>query len=153
MTWALEWMSANHPTVGHLVFVIDSQSVLYMTNMLRREWLKALHGTNIQSIARIFSPGHAGVAGNKAADKLAGEAVVKDTMPMDRIEIMEKLVEKLRDEETEKQGIKNIIARMRELGVVRCEGCISNLSGTHRRIQNSEEDKDAEHSHSPLDFG
>lgn len=73
-----------------------SQSSEISTNMLRREWLEAVNRTKIRSIAWIFCPGHAGVIGNDAADKLAGNAVVSDSVPMDRAEIMVKLAEKLK---------------------------------------------------------
>lgn len=57
-----------------------------------------MRGTNIQSMSWIFCTGHAGVAGNEAADTLAGEAVVGDSVLMDRAEIIAKLAETLKNE-------------------------------------------------------
>ena len=81
LTRALGCIAANQPKSRHLVFVTDPQSrptirKVKPNNMLRSEQIKAIHRIRLRSVVWIFCPGHAGVRGNEAADKLAGEATV-----------------------------------------------------------------------------
>ena len=138
ITRALEWICATQLNSTHLVFLTDSQSTLRKIEqgLLRNEWLEVLKGTTVRSIVWIFCPGHAGVRGNEAADRLAGSAVVGDTIRMDRAEVLDQLCKKLEEEDARANDDHYAIERMKEMGAVRGEGRKSKLSGKERRVEN-----------------
>jgi ribonuclease HI len=135
---ALEWIRISRPGSTHLVFVTDSQSTLrkIQRNMLRSEWIDAIKGSDVRSIVWIFCPGHAGVKGNEAADKLAGAATANESIQMDRADIIDKLSRKLKEEDNRDMDDHYAVARMREMGVDHGSGRRSRLAGRERRLDN-----------------
>ena len=93
ITRALEWICRTQPNSTHLVFLTDSQSTLRRIEkcLLRSGWIDAIQGSQLRSIEWIFCPGHAGVRGNEAADRLAGEATVGESIMPDRADILDRL--------------------------------------------------------------
>ena len=138
ITRALELIVKSQQAIDHLVFLTDSQSTLRKIerNMLRKEWLELIQGTSVREIVWIFCPGHSGVQGNVAADRLAGEAVVGDSIELDRGEILNMLTDTLREEEDRSVEDHHAISRMRALGVKKGEGRTSRLTGTERNMKN-----------------
>ena len=51
------------------------------------DWKPLITASQLESITWIFSPGHAGVLGNKRADVLVGEAVIKVDLIMDPLAV------------------------------------------------------------------
>ena len=82
----------------------------------------------------IFCPGHAGVAGNERADKLAGEAVLGEAVPLDAATVIATL--------TEWYNNNRVVAPSHTLDVLkekkykRGEGRKCDLRGAARRIHN-----------------
>ncbi|XP_005106522.1 uncharacterized protein LOC101854436 [Aplysia californica] len=73
ITEALNWFK----TVEYqsAILVTDSMSTLEKVkkHMMYADWQEAIQSSRLTRIVWIFSPGHAGVQGNKRADKLAGQ--------------------------------------------------------------------------------
>ena len=138
ITRALEWIASNQPNSRHLVFVTDSQSTLrkIQSNMLRSEWIEAINKSRLRSIVWIFCPGHAGVRGNEAADKLAGEATVGDDIKPDRADLIDRVARQLGDQELEEAEAHYAIARMQEMGLARGMGRKLRLAGKERKMYN-----------------
>ena len=74
--------------------------------------------------------------GNEAADKLAGEALVGDTIRLDRGDILKRLLLRLREREEQEMENHHAITRMQEMGVNRGDGRKSELAGKERRMAN-----------------
>ena len=138
ITRALEWICRTQPNSTHLVFLTDSQSTLRRIEkgLLRSEWIDAIQGSKLRSIVWIFCPGHAGVRGNEAADRLAGEATVGDSIMPDRADILDRLWKKLREEEDRETDEHHAVQRMQEMGVMRGDGRKLALAGRERRVHN-----------------
>ena len=90
----------------------------------------------IRSIVWIFYPGHSGVRGNEAADRLAGEATVGDDIKANRADILGRLFKKLREEEDRESEEHHAVLRMLELGGTRGIGRKCKLAGRERRLFN-----------------
>ena len=141
LTRALGCIAANQPKSRHLVFVTDPQSrptirKVKPNNMLRSEQIKAIHRIRLRSVVWIFCPGHAGVRGNEAADKLAGEATVGDDIKPDRADLIDRVARQLRDQELEEAEAHYAIARMQEMGLARGMGRKLRLAGKERKMYN-----------------
>ena len=138
ITKALEWATSMPPGPTHLAILTDSQSTLRRIekNMLRSEWLESINRGGLRSIVWIFCPGHSGVRGNEAADRLAGEATVGDDIKPDRNDILDRLFKKLREEEDRESEEHHAVQRMQELGGTRGMGRKCTLAGKERRLFN-----------------
>ena len=138
ITRALQWVSSMLPTSTHLVVLTDSQSTLRRIekNMLGSEWVEAINMTRLRSIVWIFCPGHSGVRGNEAADRLAGDATVGDDIKPDRADILDRLRKRLTEEEDREVEEHHAIRRMQEMGVNRGMGRRCTLAGKERRLHN-----------------
>ena len=138
ITRALEWIAADQPNSRHLVLVTDSQSTLrkIQSNMLRSEWIEVINRSRLRSIVWIFCPGHAGVRGNEAADKLAAMAPVGDDIKPDRADIIDRVSRRLCEQELEEAEAHYAIARMQEMGLARGMGRKLTLAGKERRMYN-----------------
>ena len=78
ITLALSWV--KHQDYRCILIVTDSLSTLEKIRgrNLHADWTPHIRDSQIQKITWIYCPGHSGVAGNEAADKLAGEAAISD---------------------------------------------------------------------------
>ena len=134
VTAAFRWLEETIAT--HIVFITDSKSMLSKVErgMFRVEWLSSLLRTQIVRIIWIFSPGHAGVRGNEQADRLAGNAPLGGSLPMDKGEVVLRLWDQV--ERAEEQSENPYVERMRLRGIVRGSGRSSKLGGKTRRTLN-----------------
>ena len=64
--------------------------------MLYADWKSTIRESSLEKVAWIFSPGHAGVADNERADKLADEAKVGGRMTLDPPTVLAAVQEILR---------------------------------------------------------
>ena len=78
ITEALTWLKDNN--YHSAIFVTDSMSTLEKVKkeMLYADWSQLIAGGGLTRIKWIFCPGHAGVRGNERADRLAGQATIKE---------------------------------------------------------------------------
>ena len=131
-TKALEWISGTVHTGAAIV--TDSQSMLRKIErgMVKPEWLACIERSRLEHLVWIFTPGHAGVAGNERADKLAGSAMVQAgaNLQMEEKDVLLALKQKRGREEG------STVDRLSTLGVREGDAAASTLSGRWRRINN-----------------
>ena len=127
---ALEWLSDTFHDGAAIV--TDSQSMLKKIeqNMLKPEWKKCIEQSHLQSLVWIFTPGHAGVAGNERADRLAGTAAIGEGLLMGEKEVVSALREKVPEE------MNDTITRLQDLGVTRGKAAKDETSGWNRMYRN-----------------
>jgi len=53
---------------------------------------KSIHRSQVNKVTWIFCPGHAGVLGNKQADKLAGLALVKEKLHYNKKDVTKTVI-------------------------------------------------------------
>ena len=102
--------------------------------MFREEWLASLQKSQIVRIVWIFCPGHAGLLVNEQADRLAGNAPLGGSLPMDNGEVVVRLWDQV--EKAEEQTENSYVERMRLRGIGSGSGRISKLIGKTRRTFN-----------------
>ena len=80
VTLALTWLKDTE--YSRVVFVSDSLSTLEKIRQgnLHADWTPLINESRIHRITWIYCPGHAGVIGNEAADKLAGNAQIDENI-------------------------------------------------------------------------
>ena len=80
VTLALTWLKDTE--YSRVVFVSDSLSTLEKIRQgnLHADWTPLINESRIHRITWIYCPGHAGVRGNEAADKLAGNAQIDENV-------------------------------------------------------------------------
>ena len=134
ITEALHWIKDT----GHqrAVIVTDSMSTLQKVQkkMLYADWKAMIRESRLERVAWIFCPGHAGVAGNEKADKLAGEAKVGGKLTLDPPTVLTAVAESLKEKREESKS--HTLERLKEKGIQSGEGKHSNLCGPTRRISN-----------------
>ena len=131
---ALRWIKdTSHQRA---VIVTDSMSTLQKIEkgMLYADWSSTIRESSLEKVAWIFCPGHAGVAGNERADKLAGEARVGGRLTLDPPTVLAAVQENMRENREESSS--HTLMRLKEKGIQRGEGRHSQLCGPIRRISN-----------------
>ena len=73
ITLALTWLAVQNHT--RVVFVSTLEKI--RRKNLHADWTPIIHRSCIAKITWIYCPGHSGVSGNEAADKLAGNAPIE----------------------------------------------------------------------------
>ena len=138
ITKAIGWVCSSLPEATHTVIVTDSQSVLRRIErgLLRTEWLESVRASRVRFITWIFCPGHAGVKGNEAADRLAGNAIVEGGLQLHKQDVLKNLEKHLREQEDRDVDEHHAVQRMDELRVKRGAGRKSGLAGNDRRWHN-----------------
>merc|ERR1711911_459482 len=95
----------------------------------------SLQDSQIQKITRIYCPGHSGVVGNEAADKLAGEAAISDHHNLlDPHSVINLVTSALDDNPLPSSS--HILQCVKDAGVRRSDGARSQLRGPTRRRTN-----------------
>ena len=137
ITLALTWI-AEQP-YERLVIVTDSLSTLEKVRRksLHADWTPLIQRSSLTKITWIYCPGHAGVSGNEAADKLAGDAQIETNQvlydPQAVIKIVESSISDSRDDSTSSS---HTLLSLIESGVMRGDGVKSKLRGPTRRRTN-----------------
>ena len=137
ITLALTWI-AEQP-YERLVIVTDSLSTLEKVRRksLHADWTPLIQRSSLTKITWIYCPGHAGVSGNEAADKLAGDAQIETNKvlydPQAVIKIVESSISDARDDSTSSS---HTLLSLIESGVMRGDGVKSKLRGPTRRRTN-----------------
>ena len=135
ITEALKWLRDTE--YESATIVTDSLSTLEKVKigLLYADWKESIRSaSNLARVVWIFCPGHAGVAGNERADKLAGEAVLGEAVPLDAATVIATL--------TEWYNNNRVVAPSHTLDVLkekkykRGEGRKCDLRGAARRIHN-----------------
>ena len=93
ITESLKWLKDT--AFESATIVTDSLCTLekVRNGMLYADWKEAIRGSNLSRVVWIFCPGHAGVVGNERADKLAGEAVLGEAVPLDPATVVSTLTD------------------------------------------------------------
>ena len=83
ITESLKWLKDTE--FESATIVTDSVSTLekVKNGMLYADLKEAIRGSNLSIVVTMFCPGHASVAGNESAEKLAGDAVLGEAFPLD----------------------------------------------------------------------
>ena len=134
ITESLKWLKDT--AFESATIVTDSLCTLekVRNGMLYADWKEAIRGSNLSRVVWIFCPGHAGVVGNERADKLAGEAVLGEAVPLDPATVVSTL--------TDWYNNNRVVAPSHTMDVLkekkykRGEGRKCDLRGAARRTQN-----------------
>ena len=134
ITEALHWIKDTRHQ--RAVIVTDSMSTLQkiQKGMLYADWKAMIRESSLERVAWIFCPGHAGVAGNERADKLAGEAKVGGKLTLDPPTVLTAVAENLNRNREESSS--HTLGILKEKGIQRGEGKHNDLCGPIRRISN-----------------
>ena len=104
---------------------------------MHADWTPLIQRSSLTKITWIYCPGHAGVSGNEAADKLAGDAQIDTNQvlydPQAVIKIVESSISDSRDDSTSSS---HTLLSLIESGVMRGDGAKSKLRGPTRRRTN-----------------
>ena len=98
----------------------------------RPDWNVSVVNIHLQTLLRVYCPGHAGVKGNDRADRPAGKATFISGFLLGRSEVLRSLRHYLR---AQSQG-HHTIDRLEERGVERGSARRSSLKGRERAIVN-----------------
>ena len=131
---AMTWLMINNHQ--RAVIVTDSMSTLQKVQkkMLYADWKSTISASNLERIAWIFCPGHAGVSGNERADRLAGDAATRGTLVLDPPTVMASVEEWINDNRVVSES--HTLEILKEQGVQRGSGKDSLLCDPTRRITN-----------------
>ena len=136
ITLALTWLAEQNYT--RVVFVSDSLSTLEKIRRknMHADWTPIIRRSCIDKITWIYCPGHSGVLGNEAADKLAGNAPIEvnDVLfdPQAVIRMVETSLNDKKDDTSSSHTLLSVI----ESGVKRGDGAKCKLRGPTRRRTN-----------------
>ena len=126
-------MAACYLTVITLAIIItDSMNLLQKveSGMGCPDWHIAKHSLRLQSLLWICCPGHAGVSGNKRADRLASTANITLGLQLRRTGVLRGLGNFLNMDKPEHHSID----RLKERGVEKGSGRRSTLRGWGRSV-------------------
>ena len=116
VTKAFIWLESQNYT--GVCILSDSMSMIRKleAGTVRRQWLHSIEKSKIGRATFVYVPGHAGVRGNERADMLAGTAIVEEGQPMDKVDIINAIMEvgKVQDFD---QNENMSLLRMKELGL------------------------------------
>ena len=131
---AMTWLMINNHQ--RAVIVTDSMSTLQKVQkkILYADWKSTISASNLERIAWIFCPGHAGVSGNDRADRLAGDAATRGTLVLDPPTVMASVEEWINDNRVVSES--HTLEILKEQGVQRGSGKDSLLCDPTRRITN-----------------
>ena len=95
---------------------------------MHADWTPLIQSSSLTKITWIYCPGHTGVSGNEAADKLAGDAQIETNQvlydPQAVIKIVESSISDSRDDSTSSS---HTLLSLIESGVMRGDGAKSKL--------------------------
>ena len=137
ITLALTWLAEQNHT--RVVFVSDSLSTLEKIRRknLHADWTPIIHRSCIAKITWIYCPGHSGVSGNEAADKLAGSAPIEANDILFDPQAVIKMVEtSLCNNKYDETSSSNTLLSLIDSGVKRGDGAKCKLRGPTRRRTN-----------------
>ena len=135
ITLALSWV--KHQDYRCILIVTDSLSTLEKIRgrNLHADWTPHIRDSQIQKITWIYCPGHSGVVGNEAADKLAGEAEISDHHNLlDPHSVINLVTSALIDNPLPSSS--HTLQCVKDAGVRRGDGARSQLRGPTRRRTN-----------------
>ena len=94
------------------------------------DWHTAMHSLRLQRLLWIYCPGHAGISGNKRADRLASTADITSGLQLDRTEMIRGLRNFLNTDRLKHHSID----RWKERGVEKGKGLHSPFRGRERSV-------------------
>jgi ribonuclease HI len=102
------WLDSHDYT--HVFILSDSLSMIRKIEKgtVCCQWVESLWRSSIRMVTFIFVPGHAGIQGNKRADRLEDCAVIRDRQPMDCANIVKGLMEIGRKEDFENRELRSL---------------------------------------------
>ena len=138
VTLALTWLKDTE--YSRVVFVSDSLSTLEKIRQgnLHADWTPLINESRIHRITWIYCPGHAGVIGNEAADKLAGNAQINENIQaiFDGSSVESMIENELASKRDCHPSTSYTLQCLKEKGFKRGQGSKSELRGDTRRLNN-----------------
>ena len=138
VTLALTWLKDTE--YSRVVFVSDSLSTLEKIRQgnLHADWTPLINESRIHRIKWIYCPGHAGVIGNEAADKLAGNAQIDENIQaiFDGSSVESMVENELASKRDCHPSNSYTLQCLKEKGFKRGQGSKSELRGDTRRLNN-----------------
>ena len=137
ITLALTWLAEQNHT--RVVFVSDSLSTLEKIRRknLHADWTPIIHRSCIAKITWIYCPGHSGVSGNEAVDKLAGSASIEaNDILFDPQAVIRMVETSLCNNKYDETSSSNTLLSLIDSGVKRGDGAKCKLRGPTRRRTN-----------------
>ena len=125
---SIQWLASRRGAqITHAIILTDSINLLQKveSGMGWPDWHTAMHSLRLQRLLWIYSPDHAGLSGNKRADRLASTADITCGLQLSRAEALRGLRNVLNMNRPEHQSTD----RLKERGVEKGSGRHSTLQG------------------------
>ena len=103
---------------------------------MHADWIPIIHRSRIDKITWIYCPGHSGVMGNEAADKLAGNAPIEENGVLFDPQAVIRMVETSLNDNKDDTSSSHTLLSVIESGVKRGDGAKCKLRGPTRRRTN-----------------
>ena len=130
----LEMSSQLEVQLSHAVILTHLMNLLQKveSEMGCPDWHTVMHSLRLQDLLWIYCPGHAGVSGNRRADKLASTADITAGLQLGRAEVLRGLRNFLKMDRLKHHSIDCL----KDRGVEKRSGRYSNLRGQERSVFN-----------------